>query len=116
MGAEVARNEWSNEQRRRYREKIVQNLDVFERMLVTSSFDHGEHMTGMEVERHLVDDELRPSYNNAAVLEAIDNAAFQTELAQFNIECNVDPGCFRATRCGSSSRTCATPSTGPGSG
>ena len=91
MGAEVARNEWSNEQRRRYREKIVQNLDVFERMLVTSSFDHGEHMTGMEVELYLVDDELRPSYNNAAVLEAIDNAAFQTELAQFNIECNVDP-------------------------
>ena len=50
MGAEVARNEWSNEQRRRYREKIVQNLDVFERMLVTSSFDSDVPMTGMEIE------------------------------------------------------------------
>ncbi len=91
MGQEVARNEWSNEQRRRYREKVVQNLDVFERMLVTSSFDSDVPMTGMEIELYLVDDELAPSYNNAKVLAAIDNSAFQTELAQFNIECNVDP-------------------------
>lgn len=91
MGQEVARNEWSNEQRRRYREKVVQNLDVFERMLVTSSFDSDVPMTGMEIELYLVDESLQPSYNNAAVLEAIDHPAFTTELAQFNIECNVDP-------------------------
>ncbi len=91
MGQEVGRNEWSNEQRRRYREKVVQNLDVFERMLVTSSFDSDQPMTGMEIELYLVDDALQPSYNNAAVLAAIDSPAFQTELAQFNIECNVDP-------------------------
>ncbi|GAB96197.1 hypothetical protein BJY21_004464 [Kineosphaera limosa] len=91
MGQEVAGNEWSNEQRRRYREKVLQNLDVFERMLVTSSFDSDVPMTGMEIELYLVDESLQPSYNNTAVLEAIDDSAFQTELAQFNIECNVDP-------------------------
>ncbi len=91
MGQEVSRNEWSNEQRRRYREKVAQNLDVFEQMLATSSFDSDQLMTGMEMELYLVDDTLQPSYNNAAVLAAIDDSAFQTELAQFNIECNVDP-------------------------
>ena len=73
MGQEVSRNEWSNEQRRRYREKVAQNLDVFEQMLATSSFDSDQLMTGMEMELYLVDDTLQPSYNNAAVLAAIDD-------------------------------------------
>lgn len=91
MGQDVARNEWSNEQRQRYREKVRQDLDVFERMLAESSFDAGHGTTGMEIELYLVDDDLNPSFNNTLVLEAIANSAFQTELGRFNIELNVDP-------------------------
>ncbi|WP_226345052.1 glutamate-cysteine ligase family protein [Agilicoccus flavus] len=91
MGQDVSGNEWSNEQRQRYREKVLQNLDVFERMLVSSSFEADEGMTGLEIELNLVDSDLNPSFDNAAVLDAIDSSAFQTELAKFNIELNVDP-------------------------
>lgn len=91
MGAEVRSGEWSNEQRRRYREKVRQNLDVFERMLGNSSFDAEQPMTGMEMELYLVDEELNPSFSNAEVLDIIAHDAFQTELARFNVEVNVLP-------------------------
>ena len=37
MGAEVEAQSYSREERQRYREKVRQNLDVFETMLDTSS-------------------------------------------------------------------------------
>ena len=39
MGAEVQAQSYSREERQRYREKVRQNLDVFEKMLNTSSFE-----------------------------------------------------------------------------
>ena len=39
MGAEVSAQSYTREQRQRYREKVRQDLDVFERMLNTSSFE-----------------------------------------------------------------------------
>lgn len=91
MGQEVGDGEWSNQQRQQYREKVRQNLDVFERMLSVSSFDAGDMTTGMEMELYLLDEELNPSIQNTEVLEAIGDESFQSELAQFNIELNVDP-------------------------
>lgn len=91
MGQDVDGGEWSNTQRRQYREKIMQNLDVFERMLAVSDFDPGCFMTGMEVEFCLVNEAMEPAFCNAEVLDLIDNEAFVHELAQFNIEVNVDP-------------------------
>ncbi|WP_040160787.1 glutamate-cysteine ligase family protein [Mobilicoccus massiliensis] len=91
MGQEVSSGEWSNTQRQQYREKVRQNLDVFERMLAVSSFDPGRFMTGMEMEFSLLDENLDPAFRNAEVLEAIDDDSFVHELARFNIEVNVDP-------------------------
>lgn len=91
MGAEVSGSDWSHEQKQRYREKVRQNLDVFERMLAKSSFDAGELTTGMEMELFLVDDHLEPSFTNAQVLDIIGHRAFQTELARYNVELNVNP-------------------------
>ena len=39
MGAEVQAQSYTREERQRYREKVRQNLDVFEKMLNTSSFE-----------------------------------------------------------------------------
>jgi gamma-glutamyl:cysteine ligase YbdK (ATP-grasp superfamily) len=91
MGAELSGGEWSHEQRQRYREKVRQDLDVFERMLANSSFDGDEPMTGMEMELYLVDADNQPSFTNAQVLKAIAHEAFQTELGRFNVELNVLP-------------------------
>ena len=91
MGDDVSAGAFSREQRQRYREKIHLCLDVFERMLATSSFEFDRPMTGMEVELNLVDDDWQPMMANAAVLEQIADGSFVTELGAYNIEFNVDP-------------------------
>ncbi|HET7278876.1 MAG TPA: glutamate--cysteine ligase [Dermatophilaceae bacterium] len=91
MGTEVSAQSYTREQRQRYREKVRQNLDVFERMLAQSSFEFERPMTGLEIELNLVDADYQPRFANAEVLQRIADPAFQTELAQYNIELNVHP-------------------------
>ncbi len=53
---------------------------------------HPEHRSfGMEIELNLTDEAGDPALVNAAALSAIADPAFQTELAQFNLEINVEP-------------------------
>ena len=66
MGAEVQAQSYSREERQRYREKVRQNLDVFEKMLNTSSFEFDRPMTGLEIELNLVDADMQPHFHNAA--------------------------------------------------
>jgi gamma-glutamyl:cysteine ligase YbdK (ATP-grasp superfamily) len=91
MGEDVAKTEFSRQDRRRYREKVRRCLDVFARMLTESHFDFERPLTGLEIEFNLVDDDQNPAMRNAEVLNAIANDDFQTELGQFNIEINVAP-------------------------
>jgi len=91
MGEEVAAQEFSREDRTRYREKVRRCLDVFARMLRESRFDSEFPMTGLEIELNLVDDAGNPALKNTKALEAIANPDFQTELGQFNLEINVPP-------------------------
>lgn len=91
MGSDIAGSAYTREDRQRYREKVRQDLDVFERMLHTRGFEFDRQLTGMEIELNLVDDQMQPTMNNAAVLESIQDADYQTELGQYNIELNVSP-------------------------
>ncbi|HYN30636.1 MAG TPA: glutamate--cysteine ligase [Dermatophilaceae bacterium] len=91
MGKEVRAQSYTREERQRYREKVRQDLDVFERMLNQSSFEFDRPMTGLEIELNLVDEHFDPHFHNAEVLRAIADPGFQTELAQYNIELNVPP-------------------------
>jgi hypothetical protein len=91
MGEEVAQQEFSREDRTRYREKVRRCLDVFARMLRESRFDADAPMTGLEIELNLVDEVGDPALKNTEALEAIADPDFQTELGQFNLEINVAP-------------------------
>ncbi|SDS21594.1 hypothetical protein SAMN04488570_1388 [Nocardioides scoriae] len=91
MGEEVDLQEFTRADRTRHREKVRRCLDVLARMLRESRFDVENPMTGMEIEFNLVDDDGHPSLKSAEVLEAIADPAFQTELAQFNLEINMLP-------------------------
>lgn len=95
MGEEVDQQEFSRADRTRHREKVRRNLDVFARMLREARFDTDDPMTGLEMELNLIDDAGDPALKNAEVLEAIADAAFQTELGQFNIEINLAPAKLR---------------------
>ena len=91
MGEEVARTEFTRQDRQKYRAKVRRCLDVLARMLAESKFDFERPLTGLEIEFNLIDERADPAMRNAEVLNAIANPDFQTELGQFNIEINVKP-------------------------
>jgi hypothetical protein len=91
MGQEVARRSFTREDRRRYRLKVRQSLDVFAQMLRESRFEFERPQTGLEIELNLVDERAEPAMRNADVLTAIADPDFQTELGQFNVEVNIKP-------------------------
>src|SRR3978361_2088368 len=95
MGEEVAHQEFTREDRTRYREKVRRCLDVFARMLREARFDADAPMAGLEIELNLVDELGDPALKNAEALEAIADPSFQTELGQFNLEINVPPALLR---------------------
>jgi len=91
MGRDVDHRVFSREDRRRFRDKIRRSLDALTVMLREAQFDFERPMTGLEIELNLVDEQGEPANVNAEVLASIADPAFQTEMAQFNMEINVAP-------------------------
>ncbi len=91
MGQQVAARTFSREDRQRYRRKVRACLDVFARMLSEARFHPERRSFGLEIELNLTDGSGEPALRNAAVLAAIADPSFQTELGQFNVEINVPP-------------------------
>jgi gamma-glutamyl:cysteine ligase YbdK (ATP-grasp superfamily) len=91
MGRDIQAVKISGEDRRKYREKVQRSLDVFARMLRERLFEADPAQVGVEIELNLVDKDGAPSMRNAAVLDAIADPAWATELGQFNLEINVPP-------------------------
>ncbi|NYT92509.1 glutamate--cysteine ligase [Salinispora sp. H7-4] len=77
--------------RARYREKLRRCLHAFAELLPDSRFDVDRPATGLEIELNLIDDTSQPAMRNAAVLAAVADPDFQTELGQFNLEINLAP-------------------------
>lgn len=87
MGEEVGSEEFSREQRTRYRQRLLTNLDEFDEYLSTAQFAD-ERTIGLEIELNLVDAGWQPALRNAAVLDSINDPGFQTEIGAYNIELN----------------------------
>jgi gamma-glutamyl:cysteine ligase YbdK (ATP-grasp superfamily) len=90
MGRDIQPIKITGEDRGRYRDKLQRSLEVFARMLRDHLFDD-DPQVGLEIELNLVDEQAAPSMANAAVLAAIADPAWATELGQFNVEINVPP-------------------------
>ncbi len=91
MGQDVAKTQFTREDRQQYRQKVRRSLDVFARMLSESRFDVERRSLGLEIELNLADERGDPAMVNEKVLALIADEDFQTELAQFNIEINIPP-------------------------
>ncbi|HEY7146647.1 MAG TPA: glutamate-cysteine ligase family protein [Streptosporangiaceae bacterium] len=91
MGRDVPAIKISQADRRAYREKVRQCLDVFARMLAESRFEADPQRVGLEIELNLVDDTGRPSMQSTEVLGALADPKWATELGQFNLEINIPP-------------------------
>ncbi|GAA0926573.1 glutamate--cysteine ligase [Nonomuraea longicatena] len=91
MGRDVPAVAFSRDDRRNYREKVRQCLDVLAQMLREARFDFDRPRAGLEIELNLVDARGAPAMRNAEVLAAISEPDWATELGQFNVEINVEP-------------------------
>ncbi len=91
MGREIQAIKISGEDRRVYRDKLRRSLDVFARMLREHLFEASPAQVGQEIELNLVDEHGSASMHNAAVLDAIADPAWATEVGQFNLKINVPP-------------------------
>ncbi|WP_340384869.1 glutamate-cysteine ligase family protein [Streptomyces sp. SS7] len=91
MGRDVPALVFTREDRRRYRIKMQECLEVLAQMLREERFASERPRVGLEIELNLVDDEAEPAMRNSEVLEAIADPAWSTELGRFNLEINVPP-------------------------
>ena len=80
MGRDIQAIKISGEDRRKYRDKVRRSLEVFARMLQERLFEADPSRVGVEIELNLVDPSGAPSMHNAAVLDAIADPAWATEL------------------------------------
>ncbi|SDQ39484.1 glutamate-cysteine ligase family protein [Quadrisphaera sp. DSM 44207] len=101
MGHQVSADAAGREHRAAFRERLVQQLGVLERMLAEHPsapagspcrFDATPPTIGMEVELVLVDGDLQPKAGNAAVLDLVDDTDLQPEIGAHTLELNVPPG------------------------
>lgn len=74
-----------------YINHLLEDLRSLEYMLNNNMIETGVVRLGAEQEFCLVGDCWRPALNAKAVLENIDDSHFTTELAQYNLEINLDP-------------------------
>jgi CBS domain-containing protein/gamma-glutamyl:cysteine ligase YbdK (ATP-grasp superfamily) len=71
--------------------RLLDDVRALEHMIRTGMIESGVRRIGAEQELFLVDREFRAAPKVMEVLEQIDDDRFTTELARFNIECNLDP-------------------------
>jgi CBS domain-containing protein/gamma-glutamyl:cysteine ligase YbdK (ATP-grasp superfamily) len=91
MGTQNVRTDMDSAELRRFTKKLLRDMRAFEVLLQNDAFETGVSRIGAEQEMFLVDHRWRPASVSTAVLESLDEPHFTTELALFNMECNLDP-------------------------
>ena len=93
--------EQGSEATRSFTKALLTDLRALEKMLDDGMIESGVRRFGCEQEIFLVDHAWRPAAKALQVLELLDEDNFTTELAQFNLEMNIEPmmlegACFTA--------------------
>ena len=91
MGIEVEREEFTDEERAQFSQRLQENLKVLRELLASPGFGIGETTIGVEVEMHLVDAAAQPACVNKAVLERLSDPRCTLEIDAFNFEINSHP-------------------------
>jgi hypothetical protein len=91
VGQDISSDQFTREDRQRYRDKVKRCLAVLQQMLDAQVFEVERKLAGLEMEFYVTDADGHAANVNAALLDLIASEDFQTELAQFNIEFNLAP-------------------------
>ncbi len=84
----------TREEQQQFVRFLLKDAAALERMLREEWFETDPLRIGAEQEMCLVDRFWKPKHVNLEALEAIGNDAFTSELANFNLEANLDPLVF----------------------
>jgi CBS domain-containing protein/gamma-glutamylcysteine synthetase len=71
--------------------QLLTDLRALETMLREGLIESDTRRIGAEQELFLVDDRWQPALNSTAILEAVNDPHYTTELGLFNLEINLDP-------------------------
>ncbi|WP_273415759.1 glutamate-cysteine ligase family protein [Corynebacterium appendicis] len=89
MGDAVSRDSYTPKERTKYRQALLDDLEIFDQHLQEAEFvDHGT--IGLELELNLVDDDMAPAGCNEAVLAEL-SGEYQAEIGRYNVELNHPP-------------------------
>jgi gamma-glutamyl:cysteine ligase YbdK (ATP-grasp superfamily) len=91
MGIEVDRAEFSEDDHRRFAERLEQGLQALAEVMARRGFGAGEPSIGAELELCLVDPAGRPVPENRAVLAKTSDPRITLEINRFNLEINTRP-------------------------
>ncbi len=80
---------------------LLNDIEALEQMVNDHAFDGDIERIGAEQEICIVNEEWKPANNSLEILADINDPAFTTELAKYNLEINLQPielkaGCFLA--------------------
>jgi CBS domain-containing protein len=86
----------------RFMRRLLDDLRALERMIERGQIERGVRRIGAEQELVLVDERWDPAPCAVDVLARLDDPSITTEVARFNLECNLDPivlegDCFART-------------------
>lgn len=70
---------------------LIEDIEVLEEMIQKRLMEEGVERIGAEQEVCIVHHDFSPAGNSIALLEAIDDTQFTTELATYNMEINLKP-------------------------
>ncbi|MCT8340853.1 CBS domain-containing protein [Flavobacteriaceae bacterium TK19130] len=91
MGDHWVTQQLSKKERAQFVGHLLTDLEALEKMLREGMIEDDIIRIGAEQEFCLVTDHWRPATNAEALLKAIDDPHFTTELATYNLEINLDP-------------------------
>ncbi len=94
MGTQDVKANHDGEHLRAFTKHLLNDLRALEQMLAEGRIESGVRRIGAEQEMVLVDRNFQPAPVGPEVLERLQDPHFTTELARFNIECNLDPFVF----------------------
>jgi hypothetical protein len=91
VGTAIDRDEFDEQDYRRFSERLPQDLAALRELLARPGFGEGETTIGAEAELSLVDDASRPLPRNLEVLAAAGDPRVTVEIDRFNLEFNSRP-------------------------
>lgn len=91
MGEHIPYSKFDQEERKAFVKHLLDDLKALEQILGNNLIESDVVRIGAEQELCLVNEDYRPSGESIQLLDAINDDHFTTELANYNLEINLDP-------------------------